>query len=252
MYDLAARKRALLLLGQGLSLNATSKATGISRAAIRSWTERLEPSPRAHDCPRCQDPPRPPGPPGDYAYLLGLYLGDGCISQHLRGVHALRIACADTWPGLMDECVRAMTAVRPRNRACLVRNKGCTMAVSYSKHWPCLFPQHGPGVKHGRRIVLVPWQREIVEEHPWALVRGLIHSDGCRVVNWTTRVVGGERKRYEYPRYFFTNASDDIRAIYTDTLDRLGIPWKRANARNVSVARREAVAVMDEHIGPKH
>ena len=32
-------------------------------------------------------------------------------------------------------------------------------------------------------------------------IRGLIHSDGCRVTN---KVWGG---KYEYPRYFFTNHS---------------------------------------------
>ena len=42
-----------------------------------------------------------------YAYLLGLYLGDGCISV-MQGVYSkqvwsLRIMC-DTWPGLQEEC----------------------------------------------------------------------------------------------------------------------------------------------------
>jgi hypothetical protein len=122
----------------------------------------------------------------------------------------------------------------------------------YSRHLPCLFPQHGPGRKHERRIVLEPWQRAVVDAHPGELVRGLIHSDGSRVTNWTTRLVGGERKRYEYPRYFFTNASDDIRRIYTDTLDTLGVEWKQTNPRNVSVARRASVALMDRHVGPKY
>ncbi len=60
-------------------------------------------------------------------------------------------------------------------------------------------PQHGPGKKHERRIVLESWQQAVVDAHPWAFVRGLVHSDGCRITNWTTRVVNGERKRYEYP-----------------------------------------------------
>ena len=28
------------------------------------------------------------------------------------------------------------------------------------KHWPCLFPQHGPGRKHERKIRLEAWQRD--------------------------------------------------------------------------------------------
>ncbi|WP_332262218.1 hypothetical protein [Kitasatospora mediocidica] len=127
--------------------------------------------------------------------------------------------------------------------------------MSTSKHWPCLFPQHGPGKKHERLIALAPWQQAIVDSHPWELLRGLIHSDGCRIVNWATRSVKDEIKRHEYPRYFFTNTSTDIIRIFTDTLDAVGVEWKAtprtAGGVNVSVARRASVALMDEHIGPK-
>jgi hypothetical protein len=43
---------------------------------------------------------------------------------------------------------------------------------SYSKHWPCLFPQHGPGMKHQRRIALEKWQRRICDLYPHRLLRG--------------------------------------------------------------------------------
>ncbi|AZS87881.1 helix-turn-helix domain-containing protein [Streptomyces griseoviridis] len=247
MYDISTRERTLALLGQGRSLSSISRETGISRAAIRSWQIRLEP------LPRMVAPA--PGPPADdhaYAYLLGLYLGDGCISAHPRTGTYLRIACADAWPGLLQLCREAITRVRPGVGVYSVQKQGCAMVTSYSPHWPELFPQHGPGKKHERRIVLEPWQQAIVDAHPWEFIRGLIHSDGCRIVNWTTRVVDGMKRRYEYPRYFFTNLSVDIRRLYTNTLDGLGIDWKQANAQNVSVARKASVAPMDVHIGPKY
>jgi hypothetical protein len=126
------------------------------------------------------------------------------------------------------------------------------MVTSYSRYWPLLFPQHGPGKKHERRIILEPWQQDIVDTHPWEFIRGLIHSDGCRITNWTTRVVGGEQKRYEYPRYFFTNVSSDIIRLFTATLDQVGVDWRLANARNISIARKASVALMDIHVGPKY
>ncbi|GGQ43285.1 hypothetical protein Saso_06310 [Streptomyces asoensis] len=124
--------------------------------------------------------------------------------------------------------------------------------VGYYAHWPHLFPQHGPGKKHERRIALEPWQQAIVDEHPWEFVRGLIHSDGCRITNWTERTVGGERKRYAYPRYFFTNLSGDIIGLFTDALDRLGVEWRMQNLRNVSIAEKASVALLDAHVGPKY
>jgi len=256
MYDIATRQRALTLLDQGRSLNSVSRQTGVSRAAIRSWRTRLLPRQRRHaDCHRCAVPRRPPPDPAAYAYLLGLYLGDGCISRVGRS-HALRIACADAWPGLVDECERAVKTVRPHNSVFRVQRQGCVMVTAYSAHWLCLFPQHAAGRKHDRPIVLEPWQRETVEAHPWEFVRGLVHSDGCRVANSTTRLSGGRAKRYVYPRYFFTNRSADILRLYCDTLDRVGVEWKAArsgrSATNVSVARRASVALMDAHVGPKY
>jgi hypothetical protein len=62
-------------------------------------------------------------------------------------------------------------------------------------------------------------------------------------------------KRYEYPRYFFTNSSSDIIGLLTAALDRVGVEWKATNqsrtAQNISVARKASVALMDLHVGPK-
>ncbi|MEU3446728.1 transcriptional regulator [Streptomyces thermolilacinus] len=253
MYDIQTRHRALALVAQGRSLNSVSKETGISRASLRSWQIRVEPKERGGEpCPRCCEVPGPPSNPTAYAYLLGLYLGDGCISEHRRGVSYLRIACASSWPGLIEACEAAIRAVRPDNSVYRVRAQGYVSVTASSKHWPCLFPQHGAGPKHARPIVLEDWQQQVVDAHPWEFVRGLIHSDGCRVTNWTSRVVGGERKRYEYPRYFFTNKSDDIRRLYTDALDALGVSWTYTRADTVSVARKASVSLMDAHVGAKY
>lgn len=129
---------------------------------------------------------------------------------------------------------------------------GCTAVTALWKHWPCLFPQHGEGRKHTRRIELEGWQQEIVDAHPREFLCGLFHSDGCRIVNWTRRPVAGRMKRYEYPRYFFDNQSEDILRLCTDALERLGIAWRHPKRNTISVARREAVAALDEFIGPKH
>ncbi|GLX20043.1 transcriptional regulator [Streptomyces lavendulae] len=244
MYDLATRRHALALLGEGKSINSVSKETGISRAAIRAWRTRIDPLPRMNQSAPCSGP----SDAAAYAYLLGLYLGDGCISPHPRGGHHLRIACADTWPGLIELCRAAILAVRPTAKVYVLQRQGCVNVTSYGRHWTCLFPQHAPGRKHERRIALEPWQQEIVDAHPWEFVRGLIHSDGCRTTNWTVR----NGKRYEYPRYFFTNKSEDISGLLTGTLDRLGVQWRQANKQNVSIARKESVALMDAHVGPKY
>ncbi|MFF3646077.1 helix-turn-helix domain-containing protein [Streptomyces sp. NPDC002564] len=254
------RRRALALLRDGARNADVARALDVPAGTVGYWLhrdrERRGTCPGRHDppCPRCDD--RDLDGPA-YAYLLGLYLGDGHIIRYsAHRVPSLMITCGDAWPGLKDDCERAMRAVFPDNAVCRVRRTGCQNIKVYSNHLGCLFPQHGPGPKHERTIALAPWQKQIVDVHPWDLVRGLVHSDGCRITNWTTRTVGGERKRYEYPRYLFTNKSDDIRRLYTDTLDQLGVTWthctRHGNPYNISVARKASVALMDTHVGPKH
>ncbi|WP_369356285.1 helix-turn-helix domain-containing protein [Streptomyces sp. cg2] len=259
-HDTDVRQRAVARLRAGAKNADVARALGIPLGTISYWrhmdrAKRGEcPGRHAPRCPRCD------GCELDevaYAYLLALYLGDGHIIQYSgHRVPSLMVTCDDNWPGLMDDCETAMRAVFPDNSVCRVSKQGCHNVKVYSKHLWCMFPQHGPGKKHERPIVLEGWQQRIVDAHPWEFIRGLVHSDGCRITNWTTRMVSGERKRYEYPRYFFTNKSVDIRRLCSETLDRVGVEWKAtrrgSETYNISVAKRASVLLMDQHIGPKY
>jgi hypothetical protein len=221
--------------------------TGQRRALGRSATKSA--------CPRCSDEMTLPEPCAEYAYLLGLYLGDGYIvlaGDRSKAVWRLSVWCSDDWPGLVQECARAMRAVRPDNRVALMKKQGCTEVSSYSRHWPCLFPQHGPGKKHLRTIELAGWQQVIVERHPGEFARGLLHSDGYRGINRVRRRWGGRDHWYEYPRYLFVNESRDILRLCGETLDRLGVEWRYSKPNTISVAKRDAVARLDEFVGPKY
>ena len=228
------------LIASGLNDCAVARATGINRRTVLDWRRqgpiRLR---RSSGCPRCEGSRL-----GDlaYAYLLGLYLGDGCLSWHRRDVYHLRITLDQKYPNIIAECARAIAIVSGR-RVAETPAKGCTVVNASWKHWPCLFPQHGPGKKHQRTIELVAWQREITRKHPGTLLRGLIHSDGCRILN---RVNGKD-----YPRYHFTNKSSGIRDIFCEACGDYGIHWTACRAELLSVARRRDVARLDLAVGPK-
>jgi hypothetical protein len=226
----------------------------VSVAAVRHWRrgsrqppERTGPR-QTRRCPRCHR--RTLEEPA-YSYLLGLYLGDGCLTLGRRGVYALSVFCCDEWPGLLSQARAAMLAVMPTSSVFTVARTGCTEVKSTSKHWPCLFPQHGPGRKHERKIELEPWQEEIVARYPGDLARGLFHSDGCRLINRVRRPVKDGFRRYEYPRYLFVNRSADIHRLCGEALDRLEVAWRFSKPTTISVARRDAVARLDEFVGPK-
>jgi hypothetical protein len=223
------------------------RTLGISRNTVACWlySSRAKNIKIDNRCPFCTVPARPIDRPQDYAHLLGLYLGDGHLLM-TRRVPLLKVACDLRYPGLIHEAELAMLACGARTVGHQAREGRDDVRSSW-KHWPCLLPQHGPGKKHDRPIRLVEWQQPIVDANPGHFLRGLFHSDGCRVTN---RVKRGE-KTYFYPRYMFANESTDIMGLCQESLDRLGVGWRMCRPNLLSVARKEAVAVLDEHIGPK-
>lgn len=188
-------------------------------------------------------------PSQPYAYLLGLYLGAGCISQHPHRVYCMRIMFDSVYPGIVNECCAALESIFPNKSAHpgLRRDCNCFEVSMYSKHWPCFFPQHGPGHKHLRPIRLVEWQQTIVEANRKPFIRGLIHSDG-------TRIIATERKSSyvrRAPRYAFSNKSEDIKRLFCESCDAVGVRWTRPSDRQIAIYRKASVALLDEFVGPK-
>lgn len=248
--------RVFRLAEQGLTQAEIARQVGIARATVRDWLTageaavlsrpmRTTRSARAPCDGRCTFTRRLDEPA--YAYLLGQYLGDGCISRIGTG-YRLRIFCCDAYPGIMAEAAATIRRVVPHATVRFVAKVGCTEVYATWFHWPCLFPQHGQGVKHQRTITLTPWQRTIaLDHHPDQFIRGLVHSDGCRFIN-RVHVRG---RTYEYVRYTFTNLSSDIRGLFFDACARLDIDARLNTPISISVARRASVERLDAIVGPK-
>ena len=174
--------------------------------------------------------------PESYAELLGLYLGDGCLSKVSR-TYSLGLALDARYPTIAAEARMLMQRVFPANRVrCFSADGGSTLMLCvYSSHLPCVFPQHGAGKKHQRTIALESWQQDLVDRAPWSLLRGLTRSDGCVFVNRTGA--------YRYETYEFRNQSSDLLDLFSQTCDRVGVDHRRTPER-IRINRRNAVAAM--------
>jgi hypothetical protein len=190
--------------------------------------------------------------PWAYCYLLGLYLGDGHIAAWPGRSASLRLTLDACYPTVIAGAKNVIARTAPGAVVRQFHKRGCIVVYASDVVWTVAFPQHGPGRKHMRRIELVGWQRELTAQHPKALVRGLIHSDGCRTVNrFSTRLPSGRVGEYAYPRYFFSNLSEDVRRIFCRHCELLGVRWTQSNPRNISIADRTSVALLDSFVGPK-
>jgi len=193
---------------------------GVPRTTMRDWRRRPPIQPRLVSTSPCGVVHNFSAiPAGAYCYVLGLYLGDGCISRSQR-VWRIRIVLDTKYPAIIDRCREAIDMLMPGP-----------------------LPQHGPGKKHLRLIRLEPWQRALVDEGTEEFILGLIHSDGCRVV--------ANDRGITSIRYHFTNRSEDILGLFTAALDALDIPWTRSTKYIVSIYRQAATARLDAFVGPK-
>jgi hypothetical protein len=243
------------LRGLGATHRAITAQTGVSASTIKRWLSSGDEAVLVNDrhvvdcdgvgnCALVVDAPH-----DAYAYLLGQYLGDGHIVYAGKGTYRLEVACCAAYRNIIEECAVAIGRVLPANKVGQRRRTGVVNVGCYSKHLPCLFPQHGAGPMHHRAIVLEPWQEQIaLGENAELFLRGLIHSDGWRGIN---RVRGANGSSYAYPRYQFSNRSADIRRLFVQACDATGVATRQMNQWTISVARRESVARLDRFIGPK-
>jgi hypothetical protein len=240
--------QARRLLAEGHSVSQVSKTLDVPRRTIGRW--QTAPSREAEVVP---DEWRPRDA-RSYVYVLGLYLGDGHVTHASRWTGALRIAYDACYPEMVAEGEAALAVVFPGRhigRYTYRKARRVDLQVSCAAVLAA-FPQHGPGKKHERPIVLTDWLRELTHAPPGELIRGLIHSDGCRTINrFKTKLPSGRVAEYEYPRYFFSNLSADIRGIFCEHSDLLGIRYTCGHERNVSIAHKASVAILENLVGAK-
>jgi len=124
------------LLARGYSDRLVADISGVSANTVGRWRRSWPPIPLRWRPPHEQS----------YAYLLGMYLGDGCLYAG-RGRVRLQVSLDSSYPAVIDDCWTAMVLCMPDRRAALVQRSGerATVVQSCSKLWLIAFPQHGRG-----------------------------------------------------------------------------------------------------------
>lgn len=240
VHSAETRAAARRLFDRGLSDAEVGHHLGLSRRTVGYWRDLAE----WPVCPRCWRRAKPlEFTSRDYAELLGLYLGDGYINAMPR-TYRFRLFLDSKHTGVVRDAKDLLTRCFPHGRIQVQTSHEGRMTIlgTYSSHLPCLFPQHGTGMKHQRRVALEGWQRLHVQQAPWAFLRGCIRSDGCVFVNRTGR--------YEYVSYDFANLSQDLLTLFGDACDLVGVEYRRYPKR-IRIYRRESVAMLLANVGEK-
>jgi DNA-binding transcriptional regulator WhiA len=175
-----------------------------------------------------------------YSYILGLYLGDGCISESKMS-YKLRIAQDNKYPQLIEIIKEKLNSFFTNN-VFVCNPKGCKQISIHDKNLPLYFPQHAAGKKHNRKIELVDYQRENLDYKEF--LKGLWVTDGSFY-----------KTARGYEAYNFTNKSTDIIALFEECLNNFGIKYRKRMKKNevwiVEITKKSEVVKMKEIVGMK-
>jgi hypothetical protein len=114
------------------------------------------------------------------AYVIGLAIGDGNLSNPNGRAVRLRITCDTKYPALIRKISCSLKQLLPENRVSLVGSKGNYLNVSvYSNHLEALLGWKASGGSKHRQCVEVPgW---VCGDRSLSIpcLRGLIETDGA-------------------------------------------------------------------------
>ncbi len=113
------------------------------------------------------------------AYIIGVALGDGNLSNPNGRATRLRITCATAYPRLIESIVAALHAFLPENKVTIHEQRGnCVYISCYSNCWEHVLGWKAKAGSKAKQCIRVP---------PWIMrnrkamiscLRGLIETDG--------------------------------------------------------------------------
>lgn len=142
---------------------------------------------------RVRVPPAVPPYSETLAYIVGVALGDGNLSNPNGRATRLRITCDTRYPNVIHEIRTALEILFPNNKVSLAQRMSTYLDISvYSNKLNEYLPwQVGLGPKKLQRARVPTWILNDAD-YARACLRGLIQTDGCiytdrgyRMVNFT-------------------------------------------------------------------
>ena len=111
-----------------------------------------------------------------FAYIIGVALGDGNLSNPNGRAVRLRITCDLKYPNIALEIQEKLHTVAPNNKISISQKKGCIDISCYSNEW-----EKSLGWKVGSKLkqdISVPTWVQENPDYSKACLKGLLQTDG--------------------------------------------------------------------------
>ncbi len=144
------------------------------------------------------------------AYIIGIALGDGNLSNPSgRGVR-LRISCDTKYPKLIQKIKNSLRLLLPNNSVSVYKKKvSCVDISCYSNYWPLLLGWKLLGSKYRQSVNVPDWIKKSKKYSVYCL-RGLIETDGSIYLDRGYKMV------------MFVSIISDLAQSFADMASNLG------------------------------
>ncbi len=151
---------------------------------------------------------------GTLAYIIGVAIGDGNLSNPNGRAVRLRISCDTQYPKLIEKISSAIQVICPTNKVSFVLKKTarCGDISCYSNTWPELLGWN-VGAKYDQNIHIPEW---ILKNKKYSIecLKGLIETDGAVYMD------------RDYPAVIFTSIIKSIADEVFEVIKKLGFEPK--------------------------
>jgi len=113
------------------------------------------------------------------AYIVGVALGDGNLSNPNGRAVRLRVSCDSRYTEITQSILSSLKKLMPNNKVAIVhRSKNCIDISCYSNKWPTLLGWTADGGPKEKQKVKVPRWIKNNNQYIKACLRGLFETDG--------------------------------------------------------------------------
>ncbi len=124
------------------------------------------------------------------AYLIGIAIGDGNLSNPNGRAVRLRISCDIKYPTLIENIVNAINNIMPKNKIGIVRRKDNCLDIScYSNKWEDLLGWKAKNGSKEKQQISVPSWIKNNKKYSTLCLRGLFETDGSVYVDRRYKMV---------------------------------------------------------------
>lgn len=111
------------------------------------------------------------------AYIIGIALGDGNLSNPNKRAIRLRITCDKKYSLLIKHIKHCLSLLLPKNKISIVDRKNCVDVSVFSNHWNKLLWEWNKGPKDLQNVSVSQWIKNN-KTYTKETLRGLLQTDG--------------------------------------------------------------------------